>query len=240
MMQTKVISIGGSIIAPDLPDQEFLVQFTHVVVSWLVSHPNRSIVLVAGGGAVARTYQGAYRTIEAKLGPTQRFNTEKARDTAADWIGVMATRLNAELLRACFGPMVHEPVVTNPMEAPTSFNRILIGSGWKPGFSSDYDAVLLATKYGANTVINLSNIAQVYTADPKKDESAQPIVSISWADFRKMVGNEWTPGMNTPFDPIASQLAEEKGIKVICAAGKNLENLAHILNDEDFLGTTIG
>jgi uridylate kinase len=55
-----------------------------------------------------------------------------------------------------------------------------------------------------------------------------------------MVGDEWTPGKNVPFDPIASRHAEKIGLKVICAAGKNLENLKKILCGEDFTGTTIG
>ena len=29
-------------------------------------------------------------------------------------------------------------------------------------------------------------------------------------------------------------------MKVICAGGKNIENIKAILNDEDFVGTTIG
>ena len=89
-------------------------------------------------------------------------------------------------------------------------------------------------------VVNLSNIAKVYTDDPKKNPEARPIDSISWEDFIKIVGTEWVPGKNTPFDPIASQRAQKAGIKVICAAGKDIENLENILNGKDFKGTVIG
>jgi uridylate kinase len=54
-----------------------------------------------------------------------------------------------------------------------------------------------------------------------------------------MVGEEWVPGKNTPFDPVASRRADEIGLKVICAAGRNLPNLKNILNREPFVGTTI-
>jgi len=54
------------------------------------------------------------------------------------------------------------------------------------------------------------------------------------------VGDEWVPGKNVPFDPIASRHAQKIGIKVICAAGKDLANLEHIIRGEDFTGTTIG
>ena len=54
-----------------------------------------------------------------------------------------------------------------------------------------------------------------------------------------MVGDEWVPGKNCPFDPIASKKAQEMGLKVICAAGKNIDNIEAILNGTDYIGTTI-
>jgi uridylate kinase len=43
-----------------------------------------------------------------------------------------------------------------------------------------------------------------------------------------------------PFDPIASKHAQEIGLKVIIAEGKNIENLSRILNGEEgFEGTLI-
>jgi uridylate kinase len=55
-----------------------------------------------------------------------------------------------------------------------------------------------------------------------------------------MVGDEWVPGKNVPFDPVASRHAEKIGLKVICAAGKDLRNLEDILKGKEFLGTRIG
>ncbi|HPX48081.1 MAG TPA: UMP kinase, partial [Treponemataceae bacterium] len=116
---------------------------------------------------------------------------------------------------------------------------ILVAAGWKPGFSTDNDAVYLAERFDAQTVINLSNIAKVYTDDPRNNPEATPIDSISWADFRKIVGDEWIPGKNVPFDPVASIHAQKAGISVICAAGRDIENLSAILDGKPFTGTTI-
>jgi uridylate kinase len=158
----------------------------------------------------------------------------------ADWIGVMATRLNAQLVRALMADWCSEEVVIDPSRADSFTGRVLVAAGWKPGFSSDYDAVILAERFNAPVVINLSNIEQVYTADPRSDPGAKPIEAIGWADFIRLVGDEWTPGKNVPFDPVASRHAAKLGLRVLCAAGKNLANLEKILRGEDFLGTTIG
>jgi uridylate kinase len=55
-----------------------------------------------------------------------------------------------------------------------------------------------------------------------------------------MVGSVWTPGANLPFDPIASAKAEKAGMKVVCAAGRDLDNLVAILDGKRFVGTIIG
>ena len=74
--------------------------------------------------------------------------------------------------------------------------------------------------------------------DPKKDKNAKAIKEITWQDFRKIVGNRWDPGMNAPFDPIASQLAERLKIEVSIIS-KDLENLANYLNNRKFVGSVI-
>ena len=89
-------------------------------------------------------------------------------------------------------------------------------------------------------MVNLSNIEKVYTDDPKTNPAAKPLDTISWEDFRKMVGDEWTPGKNTPFDPIASKGAQQDGISVICAGGRDIENTRAILDGKPFKGTRIG
>jgi uridylate kinase len=152
----------------------------------------------------------------------------------------MATRLNAQLLRAVMSDWCTQDVVIDPTQVGPFVGRVLVAAGWKPGFSSDYDAVLLAERFQADKVVNLSNIAKVYTDDPKKNPDAKPIDAISWADFRSMVGEEWTPGKNVPFDPVASRHAAKIGIKVVCAAGRDLDNLRALLRGENFVGTIIG
>jgi uridylate kinase len=225
-----VISLGGSIVAPEGVDVRFLQDFVSTIRFFIEADPNRRFILVVGGGGPARIWQNAYREISGG----RIINDE------ADWIGVMATRLNAQLVRAVFSEWCGQEVVVNPTQVDPLTGRVLVAAGWKPGFSSDYDAVLLAERFQADMVINLSNIEKVYTADPRTNPDAKPIDQISWADFRTLVGDEWVPGKNVPFDPVASRHAAKIGLKVICAAGKNLENLKKILSGEGYTGTTIG
>jgi uridylate kinase len=237
-----VISLGGSIVAPDGVDVRFLTDFVGLIRSFIEADSNRRFIFVVGGGGPARHWQNAYREICGSLNGinTSGINTRGIKDEEADWIGIMATRLNAQLVKALMGEWCNQEVITNPGHVDPLTSRVLVAAGWKPGFSTDYDAVLLAERFRADVVINLSNIEKVYTADPKIDPNAKAIDKISWADFRSIVGDEWVPGKNVPFDPVASSHAEKIALKVICASGRNLENLKKILSGEDYIGTTIG
>lgn len=225
----KVLSVGGSIIAPNQVDIDFLRRFKKTIVDYLSEDTHRKLILVSGGGAPARLYQQAYREI-----------VENENSDEQDWIGIAATRLNARLLKGVFQDFCSNEVVTDPTIVDHFEGQVLIAAGWKPGFSTDNDAVLLAEKFHADTVVNLSNIEKVYTADPKTDPDAQPIDQISWADFRRMIGDEWIPGRNLPFDPVAARRAAELGLRVISAGGRDIENLVKILNDLPFHGSVIG
>ena len=234
---TCVLSVGGSIVAPPQgPDVDFLVEFRNRLGSWLSAASERRAILVIGGGGPARSYQNALKEFWRRRGEPE----SEGANEALDWIGIAATRINARLVKAAMGELCADEIVTDP-SAPFVFSvQVLVASGWKPGFSTDYDAVYLAHRFGAASVLNLSNIAKVFTADPKLNPNAKPIDSISWPEFRAIVGSTWIPGANLPFDPIASGLAQEKGIRVTCAAGRDLENLENILEGRSFVGTDIG
>lgn len=225
-MHTIVLSLGGSLIVPNEIDIVYLKKFK-VLIEEYVEQDYRFII-VTGGGSVCRTYQKAAKEI-----------TEISNDDA-DWIGVNATRINAELVRSIFGKKAYKFIVKDPTKRIEDFNeQILIAGGWKPGFSSDMDAVLLAKKFDAKKVINLTNIDHVYDSDPKTNPDAKKLENISWSRFRDLVGDSWDPGLNKPFDPIASKEAEFLGLTVIIAKGNNIENLKNILSGEEFIGTII-
>jgi uridylate kinase len=224
-MATIVLSLGGSLIAPKNIDTIYLKKFRQLILNY-IKKGNRAII-VAGGGMTARNYMQAAKSITTTT------------HTDLDWIGIKATKLNAELIRAMFGKLAHNEVIDNPEYKAKTNKKIIVGAGYLPRSSSDKDAVLLAKAYKADTVINLTNISHVYNKDPKKHKNAKPIKSMTWKQMRKIVGHRWIPGKNAPFDPIASKLAAKLGLRVVIANGKNLNNLKKILDEKNFKGTVI-
>ena len=168
-----VLSVGGSIVAPDKPDTEFLHKFSVTVRKWLAEDGSRKLIMVIGGGGPARAYQNAYKDVCKESGAG-------VSNDEADWIGIAATRLNAQFVKAVFSDLCPNPVVYDPTAAELFTGQVLIAAGWKPGFSTDNDAVLLAEKFSGRLVVNLSNIAKVYTAHPPTNPGAAPLDSPSW------------------------------------------------------------
>lgn len=225
-MKTFVISLGGSLVVPEAGkvDVAFLRKFRALILKYV--RQGHRFAIIVGGGRLCRVWQGAARTLGVD-------NT-----TELDWIGIRTTHANAEVVRAVFGDVAHAVVVTNPSQRIPRF-RILIGAGYVPGHSTDYDAVIRASVLGAKTIVNLSNVSHVYDKDPHTHKKAKPLPKISWNSYMKMFGGRWMPGANVPFDPTASRFARRHGLQVVFLGG-DLKNFERFLQSKAFDGTIIG
>ncbi|MEK7623898.1 MAG: UMP kinase [Patescibacteria group bacterium] len=227
MYKYKILSVGGSIIIPKTGfDIEFLKNFRTLILDQVKQ--GHRFVLTIGGGATCRQYQQAVSQVVPMT------------NEDLDWLGIYSTHFNAQFVRFLFKDAAHHEVITNPTKKIRTKKPVIIAAGWKPGASTDIDAVLLAKNFKAKEVFNLSNIDQVYTADPVVFADAKPIESIDWKTFRRdIVGDAWEPGKNVPFDPIASKLAEKLKLTVSILKGTDLDRLEKALNGEKFLGTLV-
>ncbi len=224
-METIIISLGGSLIIPDEIDTAFISEFKSLIELQVAQ--GKKFIIITGGGKICRKYQKSAEDIK-----------EMTSDEL-DWLGIYSTRLNAEFIKTLFGGLAESEIILDPTLQIKTDKPIVIGGGWKPGWSTDYVAVILGKQLGAKRVINLSNIDYAYDKDPNKFPDAKKIESISWAEYENLIPKEWNPGLSTPFDPIASRLAQADGIEVVILNGKNISNLEKCMNGEEFIGTRI-
>jgi uridylate kinase len=204
-----VISLGGSLIIPDEIDINFLKDFKKLILSQV--EEGKKFVIITGGGKICRKYQAVAKEIS---NPT---------DIELDMIGIKALNLNVELVRILFNES----------------KNVEVHGAENPGNSTDFVAVQSAKTVGAKKIINLSNTDYVYDSDPKLNPNAKKFEQISWPEYRQLIPKEWNPGLNSPFDPVASEMAEKECIEVIIMNGKPIDNLTNYLNGEKFQGTVI-
>ncbi len=232
--ETIIISLGGSLVAPGDIDLVFLKNFQRSLGKYIGSDPAKSpngvrgvkFFILVGGGKTARIYQKALLEFGAK-------NSDR------DWMGINITRLNAEIIKQMFSANGYPKIITDPNKKVKTSKNIIVGAGWKPGWSTDYDAVLTAKNYNIKTIINLTNVDYVYDKNPNEFPGAKPLKEIDWKNFQRIVGDEWSPGLSMPFDPRATKLAASLKLKLAIINGKNLERLEDFLDNRPFIGTII-
>src|SRR3989338_9713985 len=145
-----VIHLGGSLIVPHITDDGgmdilFLKKFLGFLRKELKK--SHSFIIVIGGGKTARAYQKVASSVVNII------------DCDLDWLGIHATRMNAHFLRTIFEkeayPVVidHDPNEEEVAVLKASNKKLFFASGWRPGWSTDYIAVRLAGRFGANEMI---------------------------------------------------------------------------------------
>ncbi len=219
-----VISLGGSLLYEEglVINRPYLDRFAEFVKR----NYNKIAAIVVGGGALARYF-------------IQQF--QHFKDENKDWIGIGATKQNAHILLAVMrehGISVEEKIIDDYSNLPR-FHKLVIGAGWKPGWSTDYDAVLLAVKWGIRRVLNLTRVPGLYDKDPTKHRDAKLISKISWDELYNRFYSSWSPGMNFPIDPKAMELGRKEKIQYIIVNGYDLQNVERAIKNQPFIGTII-
>ena len=224
------LKIGGSLLfKPDGEiDDFFLKNFISVMKK--IQQTEHQIILIVGGGKVARKF------IEV----TRKFN---APEEICDEVGITASRLNARLIisleKDLFNPQVPTDVETAiGLLASTKEKKFVVMGGLIPGQSTNAVAAQVAEKWNADAILNATDVDHVYSADPKKDPDAKPLKKLTYQEFSKYIDKEAKAGKYKLFDYRAFQIIERAKIKTHMFSGRNPDNIYRIINGLD-IGTVI-
>ncbi|MCA9487973.1 MAG: hypothetical protein KC516_03360 [Nanoarchaeota archaeon] len=219
-----VLSLGGSLIIPDNVDKKYLEALKKIL---LKNTKNYKFIIVCGGGSLARKYIYAL---------------DKHNSMFQSLAGISATRTNARFMNYFFkiNPRKGIPHSMKALKRYLKTQEITFCGAleYHPDQTSDSTAAEIAKKLKTK-FINLTNVAGLYTDNPKKNKNAKFISKISWKDFEKRANFiKFKPGQHFVLDQSAAKIIKENQIPTYII-GKNIQQLDNLLKGKKFKGTEI-
>jgi uridylate kinase len=200
--ETIVLKLSGSLFFSDRFDD-----VASTIVRVLERKTALRLVLVAGGGKTAREYI----EVAGKLGADQ---------ASLDEIGIAVSRINARVLAAALGGIAVQRIpkslgeLVEAVELGSPEKRAVVIGGLHPGQSTNAVGALAAEKLKASLFVNATDVAQVYTEDPKKFPDAKPLSSVTPGELGRILGSEsMRAGSYDLMDPVALKLVERSKIR---------------------------
>jgi uridylate kinase len=214
-MKTVVISLGGSILIPELENNRIE---AYLPVLETIAARHRLFVVVGGGGG-ARDYIAVARNLRIDEG-------------TADEIGILVTRLNATLLIAALGDAAYPKVAESHSEAKkfAESKKIVVMGGITPGQTTDAVAAVLAERVHADIFVNVTSVNGIYDKDPNKFPRAKHHRTLTPQQLIGIVSRGGLgAGSHNVLDIIAARVVERSHIPLVVLDGTRPENLSDAL-----------
>ena len=219
-----VIKIGGFAFAGQ-NGQPLVGDYVKLLKELVGEH---HLVVVTGGGPVARSYIEAARNLDVP-------------ESLCDHLGILVSRLNARLLVNGLGEYAFPEIATNIDELKHYFasGRIVGMGGLTPGHSTNAVAAIAAETITADLLVNATDVDGVYTADPRKDSKATRLDEVPISRLSEILaGTDVTAGAYDLMDPIALRIIRRSKIPTVILDGRKTENVTKGLRNEK-IGTRI-
>ena len=221
-----VISIGGSILAPDLDSSRVA---AHAEVIESLAAAGCEIGVVVGGGGVARDYISTARDLGAN-------------EVQLDQLGIDVTRINARLLISALGSEAKPTPATDYDAAGDALRRgdISVMGGITPGQTTDAVAAAFAEYVGADLLVYATSTDGVYDADPEADPEAIKYTTMSPAELVDLiVPMSRDAGASAPVDILAAKLLERSGMRTVVLDGSEPSNIESAVLEGSHTGTDV-
>ncbi|MFC4359653.1 UMP kinase [Halobium salinum] len=221
-----VVSIGGSVLAPDLDSTRVE---GHAAVVESLAREGCDIGAVVGGGGVARKYIGAARDLGAN-------------EVQLDEIGIDVTRINARLLIAAISSGVDPTPAHTYNEAGNAIRRgdISVMGGVMAGQTTDAVAAALAEYVNADLLVYATSVDGVFSADPNSDDDAEKFEGMTPSELVDVVAPmSRDAGSSAPVDILAAKLIERAGMRTVVLDGTDPERIESAVLRGEHSGTDI-
>lgn len=219
-----VIKLGGFAF-PGRPKKPLLKEYVKLLSGLVGEH---QLVVVTGGGEVARAYITSAREMEVP-------------ESLCDHLGILTSRLNARLLADALGEYAFPQIPTTIGELKHYFvsGKIVAMGGLTPGHSTNAVAAIAAETVAAELLVNATDVEGVYSSDPAKDKRAKKLDKVTVSKLTTILSKmEIIAGAYELMDPLALRIIARSKLRTVVVDGRNPGNVAKALRNEK-VGTLV-
>ncbi|EMA00757.1 uridylate kinase [Haloarcula vallismortis] len=221
-----VVSIGGSVLAPDL-DADRVADYAEAIQS--LDAQGHTLGTVVGGGPTARDYIGSARDLGAN-------------EIELDQLGIAVTRLNGRLLIAALDDRAAPTPAESYDEGREAIRRgdIPVLGGIVAAQTTDAVAAAFAEYVGADLLVYATSVPGVYDADPNEDGDATRFDELGADELVDVIADiEMDAGSSAPVDLLAAKIIQRSGIRTMVLDGADPKRVVRAVEDGEFDGTEI-
>ena len=228
-----VIKIGGSLLFNENKELNLkkIKEFCDIFENTLGSD---TVVIICGGGIIAREYINAVRSIDEN-------------EAVCDSFGIELSRINAKLIISFLKEKAY-PLVPKSVEELSLamlFKKIIAMGGLQPGQSTTSVAVEVAEFINVNQLVILTDVEGIYDKDPKKYENARLIPKLSYKELQNLIlsssgDKQAAAGEYRIFDAVSLQILKRSKIEAHIMSGIDLDQFRKFWNgNKNVIGTRI-
>jgi uridylate kinase len=221
-----VISIGGSVLAPDLDAERVA---AHASAVEALVDDGCEVGVVVGGGGVAREYIETAR----ELG---------ANEVQLDQVGIDVTRINARLLIAALDCRSAPAPAHEYETAGEALRRgdVPVMGGVMPGQTTDAVAAALAEYVDADLLVYATSVDGVFSADPNGAADAEQYGRLTGSELVDLiVPMSRGAGASAPVDLLAAKLIERAKMRTVVLDGTDPARIAAAVLRGEHTGTDV-
>jgi len=233
MTKNIVIKFGGSLLFSEggTINYEKITEFCDIIKN---NKNYDSIVIVCGGGTIARQYIKAIREFTDN-------------EVLCDMIGIDISRINSRLMIANMIEFAYPQVPKSFEELAVALNshKVVVMGGLQPGQSTTSVAIQVAEFLKAKRLVILTDVDGIYDKDPKVFDDAKLLRELSYDSLQKIIlemseDTQAAAGEYRIFDAVSLQILKRSNIVVSVISGSNLDQFKKLWNNEKVnIGTTI-
>lgn len=229
-----VIKFGGSLLFTE--DKKLDLKKIKEFYKIFENNPaTNTIVIICGGGIIAREYITAVRSINKK------------NEALCDIFGIELSRINSKLIITSLKDLAYPQVPKSIEELSVAllFKKIIVMGGLQPGQSTTSVAIEVAEYINADNLVILTDVEGIYDKDPKKNGDARLLQKLSYKEIQDLIlgssgDNQAAAGEYRIFDAVSLQILKRSKIEVFVMSGIDLSQFSKFWNgDKNVIGTRI-